>query len=59
MKFRTYVIVPVVTYGAWKLAEFMLLHEEVKMSFEQRCRKYGFNTERHFVTTDDGYISII
>ena len=26
------------------------------MSFEQRCRKYGFTTEKHFVTTEDGYI---
>ena len=26
------------------------------MSFEQRCRKYGYDTERHFVTTEDGYI---
>ena len=43
-------------YGAWKLIEYKYVDEEVYMSFEQRCRKYGFNTERHYVTTEDGYI---
>ena len=56
MRYRTYIIVPTVTYGLWRFAEFMLLNEEWKMTFEQRCRKYGYDTERHFVTTDDGYI---
>ena len=56
MRFRTYIIVPTVTYGFWKLSEFALINQEAKMSFEQRCRKYGYDTERHFVTTDDGYI---
>ena len=56
MKWKTTIIWSAVLYGSWKLAEYQLLDEEVYMGFEQRCRKYGLNVEKHFITTDDGYI---
>ena len=56
MKWKRLGICSAAIFGAWKLAEHQLLDEEWLMKFEQRWRKYGLNAEKHFITTDDGYI---
>ena len=56
MKWKRLAICSAAGYAVWKVAESQLLDEEWFMCFEQRCRKYGLVAEKHFVTTEDGYI---
>ena len=56
MKWKRLGICSAAIFGAWKLAEHQLIDEEWFMGFEQRWRKYGLSAEKHFITTEDGYI---
>ena len=50
----TLITVPI--YFGGKLAGKQLIDEQAKMTFAQRCKKAGLRAEKHFVTTEDGYI---
>jgi hypothetical protein len=42
-------------WGVSKLRS-KFLHPDCKMTIEERCQKYGYESESFFVETEDGYI---
>ena len=51
-----FLFIPIPVYLGWKVSKKKLIDEQATMSFRKRWAKVGLESERHLVTTQDGYI---
>ncbi|CAI2370826.1 unnamed protein product [Moneuplotes crassus] len=51
-----WLLLPIPVYFGGVYAGKYLIDEQAKMSFTKRCKLVGLGSEKHFVTTEDGYI---
>jgi ribosomal protein S3AE len=52
---KWFVVSVPIYFGSKQMGNY-LIDDEAKMSFRQRCKMVGLEAERHYITTDDGYI---